>query len=57
MEKHTQQYPQHLPVGCPMTETAYKQATSCPCPGGIKLLEPFTTQTNLNIGVGNYTPK
>ena len=57
MEKQTQQYPQQLPVGCPMTETAYKQATSCPCPGGFKLLEPFTIQTNLNIGVGNYTPK
>jgi len=56
MENQPRKYPP-LPVGCPMTETAYIQATTCPCPGGFELLEPYTVQTNLNIGVGYYTPK
>lgn len=54
MENRPRTYPP-LPVGCPMTEKAYIQATKCPCPGGLKLLQPYHDESHLHTGVGHYT--
>ena len=57
MEKQKENHAMGLPLGCPMNETAYILATSCPCPGGFELLEPCVVQTNLSYGVGNYVSR
>lgn len=57
MEKQKENHAMGLPLGCPMNETAYILATSCPCPGGFELLEPYVVQTNLSYGVGNYVSR
>ena len=38
MEKQKKNHAMGLPLGCPMNETAYILATSCPCPGGFEVI-------------------